>query len=375
MQEALQESELKFRTLFESANDAIFLMEFDRFIGCNKKAVQMFGCTTEDQIVGKTPYFFSPPKQPDGQDSRDKAIAGIQAALGGVPQFFEWKHRRIDDLLLDAEVSLHAVELRGKKFLQAIVRDITERQQARKQEIEYQKQIAHASRLSTIGEMASRLTHELNQPFCAILAGSEACLRMLKAAPDAAVAKELDAIANQAERAGKIINRMKRFLRKDPVKFTAIDINAIIKDVVSFVEVETKRIHAKVNLILDPSNPAARGDAIQIEQVVLNLVKNGLDVMEEADWKPRMLTISTAVMPDSNMIEVAVCDSGKGIAPDNIDKLFEPFFTTKPYGLGVGLPVSKSIIESHGGKINVTPNANRGVTFRFKLPITAVVKA
>ena len=129
-EEAVLESELKFRTLFESANDAIFLMDFDRFIECNKKTVQMYGCITKDQIIGKTPYFFSPAQQSDGQASKEKSIARIQAALGGEPQFFEWKHRRIDDSLFDVEVSLHVIELRGKKFLQAIVRDITERKQA-----------------------------------------------------------------------------------------------------------------------------------------------------------------------------------------------------------------------------------------------------
>ena len=161
-EQALLESELKFRTLFEAANDAIFLMDFDIFIGCNEKTVQMYGCTAKEQIIGKTPYFFSPPKQPDGQDSKEAALIKISAALRGEPQFFEWRHRHLDNSTFDAEVSLQVIELQGKKFIQAIVRDITEK-------VKIQRQLANTEKLAAVGKLASKVAHELNNPLDGIL--------------------------------------------------------------------------------------------------------------------------------------------------------------------------------------------------------------
>jgi C4-dicarboxylate-specific signal transduction histidine kinase len=234
----------------------------------------------------------------------------------------------------------------------------------------YQKELAHASRLSTIGEMASSLAHELNQPFCAILTHAEGSLRMLKSAGHAneKLAEKMKTIAKQAEHAGAIINRIKNFVKKDTIKSTAIDINAIIHEVAEFVKPEAKRLGINVHLHPDQSIPLMNGDAVQIEQVILNLVKNSIEAMEDIKTSQKALTITSSLKAPST-IEVSVCDQGKGILPENIGKVFESFYTTKPYGLGIGLSISRSIVESHGGKIYVIPNLDCGVTFCFNLPL------
>ena len=234
----------------------------------------------------------------------------------------------------------------------------------------YQHELGHTSRLRTIGEMASGLAHELNQPFCAMLIHLEGCLRLLKSGSydDTKLIDKLELVAKQVERAGMIINFTKNFARKQPSHSNEVDINKIVRETAVFMEVEAIKIGAYIHLDTHQSIPTVHGDPVQIQQVIVNLIKNGLEAMANTEWKERSLTITTSLKSEKT-VEVKVRDNGKGVSTGNISKIFESYFTTKPYGLGIGLSICRSIIESYGGQIHASANSDNGVTISFTLPI------
>jgi two-component system sensor kinase FixL len=254
-------------------------------------------------------------------------------------------------------------------YLANVSRDITDRKQAREEADQHQAEAAHAGRLSSIGEMASALAHELNQPLCAILTHAEGCLAISrhKSADMEKLRSKLSTVAKQAELAGAIISRIRGFTRKGKTQKSAIDLNEVIREVMSLIHAQVER--AKILIEFDPdegvrSVPANR---VQIEQVILNLVRNSVDAMQDAKPANRKLTITTSMTPE-NTVEVIIRDRGKGIDKKNVERIFQPFFTTKPEGLGLGLSISQSIVESHSGRLYVKGNSDKGATFCLVLP-------
>jgi len=246
---------------------------------------------------------------------------------------------------------------------------IIERKQAEKEVQQHQAELLHISRLSTIGEMASGLAHELNQPLCAILSCSDLCLRTIKTQNADKLTENLETIATQAEKAGGIIRRLKDFIQKRQPHRSTININNLIREVVGFVGSDLRHNEIKVDSKLDEQIPMVLADSIQIEQVLLNLIRNAIEAMDSVSSQHRRLIIQTLVHAN-NAIEVAVCDTGVGLPSEFIDQIFNSFFTTKPDGLGIGLSISYSIIEAHEGQLWVTANSDCGSTFRFTLPVT-----
>lgn len=250
----------------------------------------------------------------------------------------------------------------------SIVQDITERK--RNEELLHQREakLAHFSRLSTMGEMAVGIAHELNQPLAAIMNFTDACRRRLHAGHgrDENLAHSLERISSMAERAGHIIRRVKGLFRKrEPHRSTA-HINELIRDVVGLVGTEARSGGVEIELVLEEYLPPVKVDAIQIQQVLLNLIRNGIDAMRSAGNGRRVLVIETTT-PNAEGVEVSVADSGEGIDPTIRDRLFEPFVTSKPEGLGMGLSISRSIIDAHGGRLWADSNGELGTTFRFAL--------
>ena len=229
-------------------------------------------------------------------------------------------------------------------------------------------ELAHVSRLSTIGEMASGFAHELNQPLCAIVNYTEACLRLLKQdriAP-AEIEEAMVEVARQAERAGVVIRRLREFVRKREALLVSADLNHLVREVVELTRTEAAHHKTRVELCLAPDLPPVNVDIIQIEQVIVSLVRNGLEAMSDTDVDQRRLTIETRPA-GRGQIEVAVRDRGRGIPEAERDRVFEPFFSTKAAGLGLGLPIGRSIIEAHDGCLWLTPNDGPGVTLHFSL--------
>jgi C4-dicarboxylate-specific signal transduction histidine kinase len=249
--------------------------------------------------------------------------------------------------------------------------EIEERRRAEEQVQQHQAELAHVARLSTVGEMVVELTHELNQPLSAISSYAQACRWLLQS--DALDNREellssLGHVSEQADRAAEIIRRLRRFVMKAKPSQTAMDLNALIRDVAELTNIDARMANAQVCFELTDPLPPVVGDRIQIEQVMVNLMRNAFEAMSDCQPESRRLTLRTTVDGGQN-VRVEVCDNGVGIPPTVIDHVFDRFFTTKPNGMGMGLSISQSIVERHGGTLWITPNSDRGSTFHFALPI------
>ena len=234
----------------------------------------------------------------------------------------------------------------------------------------HQAELAHVARLGMMGEMAASLAHELNQPLHAVKNYAYGSICRLQKMPerDGEVVVALEQIGEEASRAAEIIRRVMGFVQKREPRFTEVVMNGLVEEAVLLSKVELDRRQAAIVLEFDRDLPAVIGDAIQIEQVIMNLVRNGLEAMDETPDDSRRLSVRT-MRQGENMIQVDVSDCGKGIGGADMEKLFEPFFTTKAEGMGMGLAISRSIIQSHHGRLWATANHGQGCTFHFTLPI------
>ncbi|MCI0622330.1 MAG: ATP-binding protein [Acidobacteria bacterium] len=249
--------------------------------------------------------------------------------------------------------------------------NITERKDAEAEASRHQAELAHVLRLSTMGEMASGIAHELNQPLTAIVnysRGSIIRLGQRGADSDSALIEVLEHISNLAVRAGDIIRRLRSFVRKEEPKRVLVQLNGVVREAMHFFEEEARRAEIALQLELSREDIWVLADSVQIEQVVLNLVRNGLEALSGNGHESGLLSIKTAAL-DQHLVQVAVRDNGKGIPEAALPHIFDPFFTTRPGGMGVGLSISRSIVEAHGGDIHVVNNSDGGCTFQFTLPV------
>jgi len=265
---------------------------------------------------------------------------------------------------LGAFYLLHEME----KNRRAVVRETLERKRAEDKAHQHQAALAHVARVSVMGELAGQLAHELNQPLSAIVSYAKGCTRRMQSGSGqpGEMVEVLDQISEQAVRASEILRRLREFVRKGEPRRERVQVNDVVRNAIHFAEVEAKDYGAAVRFNRDGHLPVVEADAIQLEQVVLNLVRNGFESMRES--RRGELLVRT-VTEGNESIRVEVCDAGCGIEADIVESLFEPFATTKPDGLGMGLSISRSIIESHGGRLWATPNTDGGTTFHFTLPI------
>jgi signal transduction histidine kinase/Tfp pilus assembly protein PilF len=232
-------------------------------------------------------------------------------------------------------------------------------------------ELAHVSRVTTMGELATALAHELNQPLTAIRGNAQAARRLMAGGhgDPAKIDEALVDIVKGAGRAQEIIQRLREFVRPGENPKERLDINEVLRDIESFARADANRYGVALVLDLAPGLPRTPGDRIQLQQVLLNLVHNSAEAMAETAGQDREIVVKTSA-PDANTILVAVKDAGHGQDDDGIDRMFEPFYTTKADGLGMGLAICTTIIESHGGRLWATRNPDRGLTVQFALPCT-----
>ena len=265
--------------------------------------------------------------------------------------------------------SFHDAAGRPIKYV-GTIHDVTERRHAQDEARQLQERLTHFARLSTMGEMAAGLAHEINQPLSAIATYAQACQRLLKLPePDIGdVVSALEQINAQALRAGEVIRRLRNFVKNREVKREPVDCSRLLQDLRTLAETDARLHNVRLRIDADQDLPTVHADPIQLQQVVLNLVRNAIDAMVDAPEERREVLLQTR-RNGSGEVEVTVADHGSGLAPEATEHLFNPFFTTKAGGTGLGLAISRSIVRAHGGRLWHTPNEECGARFHFTLPV------
>jgi PAS domain S-box-containing protein len=368
--ERLQENEYRLRTIIESEPECVKLQAVDgTVLEINPAGLRLVDAERAEDIIGKRIYDVVAPEYIGiYQENMARVFAG-EAAV------YEFKSITLKGRTRWMET--HAVPLRDARgevyALLGITRDITEHKWAEEQGRRHQTELARVARLSTMGEMATGLAHELNQPLAAIANFARGCIRRLRTGEvvPAELIVPLEEVCEQAERAGEIMRHARDFVRKSEPRMSAVDINQVVRSVVKFTEHEARQHETVVTLQLAPHQPRVWADSIMVEQVICNLVRNAVEAMAERHSLRREIVIRTAPHGEDK-IEVEVVDTGPGIDGTVIDQVFDQFFTTKAEGVGMGLSISRSIVESHGGNIRAESRTD-GATFRFTLQAIPVV--
>jgi len=278
---------------------------------------------------------------------------------------------RRDGTSFPVEYSSNPIHDEAGRTVGAVVvfRDMTERREAAEKLRRHQLELAHVARLSTLGEMASGIAHELNQPLTAITANARACVRLLetRGATQEHCSDVLDRIAAQAERAGEVIRHIRHFVRKEEPDIRPARLAGMLETVIGLVRPEAQRAGVALTLDLTPDAEWVLAQEIQIEQVIINLARNAIEAMAEIPDEQRHLTLRTRRM--DTQVEIQVRDTGPGLGSDVAERIFEPFVTTKAQGMGLGLSISSGIVAAHGGQLVVDSVPGGGATFSFKLPL------
>ena len=275
--------------------------------------------------------------------------------------------QRKDGSTFPMELAVGEMKSGARRFFTGFIRDLTERQKTEARLQELQSELVHISRLTAMGEMASTLAHELNQPLSAIsnyLKGSRRMLDSIADERSEVLRDALDKAADQAMRAGQIIRRLRDFVSRGESERRVENITKLVEEASALALVGVKDRGIRVQFNFDPSVDLVLADRVQIQQVLLNLIRNAMDAMETAATRDLVITVSPA---DDNQVETSVADTGSGIAPEIAEQLFQPFITSKRHGMGVGLSISRAIVEAHGGHIWAEPNPGGGTIFRFTL--------
>lgn len=366
--EALRRSEQRFRLLVERVKDyAIFMLNPEGLVtSWNTGAEKIKGYSTEEIIGQHFSRFYS------AEDVReDKPMTALRiAATQGRFEEEGWRIRK-DGSRFRANVVITALfDQRGLLTgFTRIVRDLTESRRAEEAIQAARAELARVARVTTVGELTASIAHEINQPLSAIVNNANASRRLLDIRPPdlEEVRQALVEIAEAGTRAGELIARIRALMKKSVPEKTRLDMNQIIRDVLDLVPSELQRheISSRTELMAVP--PVVLGDRIQLQQVVLNLIMNGMEAMNSIVDRPRVLLIRSKTQETGELL-VAIEDSGTGLDPRNVDHLFDTFFTTKTNGLGLGLSISRSIIEAHNGRLWASQNNTHGATFQFTLP-------
>ncbi|MGO4330988.1 ATP-binding protein [Cupriavidus sp. 2TAF22] len=373
LNQQLEEREAKIQRLVDADIIGIFIWELGgRIIEANDAFLRILGYERRDLICSHLRWIdLTPPEWLE----RDVHQWLPELRRTGRLQPFEKEYFRRDGSRVPVLIGVASFDESADQGV-AFVLDLTERKraeaEARESERRYreiQTALAHANRITTMGQITASISHELKQPIFACAANAEAGLRWLGARlPNLEeVRLALERITNDAKRAGEIMNRIRGLVKNAPMYMECVQINEAIRDVITLTRGEAMKHNVSVQMELAEDLPLVQGDRVQLQQAMLNLIVNAIEAMSTVDDGPRELTISTS-KDEPSAVLVAVRDSGPGVAAENIAHLFEPFYTTKSGGMGIGLSICRSIVQAHGGTLRLDANMTRGAVFQFTVP-------
>jgi two-component system sensor kinase FixL len=364
----LFEREAHLQSILDTVPDATVVID-DRGImhSFNTSAVRQFGYSVDEALGQNVSMLMPSPyrEQHDGYLNRylttgEKRIIGIDRVVVG---------RRKDGSTFPMKLAVGEMQIDGRTYFTGFIRDLTEREESQAKLDQARNELSRLARVTELGEMASTLAHELNQPLSAITNYVQGCRRMLERLDDELAGRmrgALDETARQALRAGDIIRHLREFVTRGDTERRPEDIRKLIEEAGALALVGSRERGIRSVFDFGPHDDLVIADRVQIQQVLINLLRNGMEAMRDSDT--RLLTVTTRHV-DGSWLEVQVADTGPGIAEDIAPQLFQPFVTSKPNGMGVGLSISRRIIESHGGELTVRRNEAGGATFTFTLPL------
>ena len=353
------------RAVFDTSPDAVYVVDRDyRYQRVNAAferrwrlpASRIVGMRM-DELAGTEPF------EATYKPNLDRCFTGEEVS------FVDWFPTPTGPRYLAATYSPLRPDSKRVEAVLAITRDLTDHARASEALQQAHAELAHVTRVTTLGEMTASIAHEVNQPLAAIVADANASLNWLAApTPDLDRLREaLEAIVKDGHRAAEVIQRVRQLATRSAPQKIALDVNDVVRDVVRLIGAELRSHEAALRVDLAPAPLSVMADRVQLQQVLINLVMNGIEAMTSIEDRTRELVIRSQPH-DGDHVLVAVQDAGVGIGADSVDHLFSAFFTTKPGGMGMGLSISRSIIEAHGGRLWATPNRTHGATFHFALP-------
>ncbi len=362
-------SEERWHKLFESVPVGVALIGSDRrYVAANPAFQKMTGYT-EAELRPLSP----PDITHEDDQAATEAIIAANAAGEPFAQRIEKRYRRKDGGVIWAEVDAFLAPVAGSApFLAAVTVDITERKRAEEALRDARADLERMARLTTMGELSASIAHEINQPLAAIVAQSSAGLRWLnRDEPDLDEARDaLSRIGRDGMRAADVLRGLRALAKKSGPQLTRLDIDDIIKEVLALTSGQLRRHDIVLHTELAAVGRPVSGDRVQLQQVLLNLIMNGVEAMRGVTERATELTVSSTLAEPGSVL-VAVKDTGAGLDPGVAERMFQPFFTTKPDGLGMGLAICRSIVEAHGGRLWVSPRTPRGADVRFTVPLWA----
>jgi len=356
-----------FRALIATAVDGIMVIEErGSVIVYNQACERLFGYRPEE-VVGQNVKMLMPPpyrQEHDGylghyRETGEKRIIGIGR---------EVLAQRKDGTTFPMYLSVGEGVLEGQRIFVGIIHDLSERHATARRMQDLQNELLHVSRLSAMGQMTAAIAHELNQPLTAILNYINAARRTianLSGDQGVRVAELIEKAANQTSRAGQIIRQLRDFVEKRESARFEVSLNRVVEEAIALAAVGSADANVKIVVQLEPDLPSVLIDKIQIQQVVINLIRNSIEAMQSETRRELRITTSRA---EESGVRLSIRDSGPGLPPEVASRLFHPFVTTKEKGMGIGLSICHSIVEAHGGRIWAAPNDNGGVTFHVRLP-------
>ncbi len=367
-EQALRETAARLRTLTETAVDGVILIDARGVVLMfNPACEKLFGYSA-DTVIGENVKMLMP--QPyrhehdryitNYRDTRDPKIIGIGREVIGL---------RKDGSTFPMDLSVGEARQDGESIFVGIIRDLTSRKRTEAELEQARAELVRVARVTTLGELTAAIAHEVNQPLTGLVSSGNACLRWLAGdVPNLKAAREsVERMISAGSRAGEVIRRIRALVGKAPPLRDRLNINDAITEVIALIrgEIQGNRISLRTKLSTDV--PLVLGDRIQLQQVILNLILNAMEAMSDVSPQPRELSVSSA-KDGPNGALVSVRDSGTGLDGTVMDRLFEAFYTTKAHGMGIGLAVSRTIIQAHGGRLWAAPNVPQGAIFQFTLP-------